>query len=602
MPDEVLPERPSVLSRIKAFESQSRTDSSASSSSGSSWENGWDSEKRSKLIIDDDGEHEEDWVNVPTTLTPTSLAPPLPSRKHAPASSVSSFHSVSLSSESISIDEHKDFDAASLESESYEDLNSTTSFGSPGAVARLTTDWNQKRSLPPSPPRPQSAVTTSVTKLQNPPPVPLPRAASASNARRPAPPPPDTNRISSSSSDRSSILSLTSNTSSVTSGSIHNGYPPYQQYKPKPPPPPKPSLKAPTLKISASSSSSPAPSPTSTGTITSALARKTPIPSLARKRYEAVFDANLANLNLIASSASNSSSKPALLSPSAATSLPRKGWRGLSIDLITTDDSNEKSGDANHFSQLPGPIVRVIWSKSQLSKKRLRAIWLESDPLPGGYLDREAFVRGMWRIDAELRREELERIGRAKRPADIQRRPSTASTPSSHGSLKSVPSMGSLRRTPGPAPPIPLIPPTTSMSTKSPLPAVPSPVPPPLPVRKPIMGTGIVPGMEKLDLGQDEADLLTIKIYFYYALRRCSADLGRKEGKKFIREGTELGVEYCKPPRPSAGVYTFFQLEQDQVLAAVVFVMSTNIECSDPSDYTVVIDTLKANHLERFMS
>ncbi|KAJ3734011.1 hypothetical protein DFJ43DRAFT_1065662 [Lentinula guzmanii] len=584
----------SVFSRIKAFEAQSQIMDSNSSNS----------RKPSKLIIDSDGDHEEDWVSVPITaaaMTPTiltaTLAPPLPSRKqnHTPASSVSSFHTVSLSSESVASiaidpasDVHKEEDTGSLESEPYENVDSTTSLGSPGTVAKLTVDWNQlnmnqKRISPSSLQRPQSAAPTSSGKLKPAPPPP-PRSASASfsshvaspgpisastsNGRRPPPPPPpSSNRTSSStlaSSDRSSILSITSNTSSTTSNSSHHGYPPYQTYKTKLPSPslnkPTVPLKTPALKFPPSTSSSSHSSvASSSSTLTTgpdpstsvlALARPTPVPSLARKRYEAVFDANLANLNIAAAAnvvSTVTSSKPALLSPSDAMAIPRKGWRGLSIDLVTSDASkdgmvdNEKLKGTSYSKQritgeselnrLPGFAVRTIWTKSRLSKDILGAIWLECDPFNTGSLDQEAFVKGMWRIDSELKREELERSGRAKRTrtgslrsigsvksiGSIKRQSSTASTASttsSSHSLRNVPSVGSLRRTPVPTPSmIPPIPQIPSPAPTAGMPATPKIIslPPPLPARKPTMGTGLGTGAgtgSKVDLGDDEVDLL----------------------------------------------------------------------------------------------
>ncbi|KAJ4475689.1 hypothetical protein J3R30DRAFT_3224675, partial [Lentinula aciculospora] len=182
-----------------------------------------------------------------------------------------------------------------------------------------------------------------------------------------------------------------------------------------------------------SSSSTTAPGPS---TSVLSLTRPTPVPLLARKRYETVFDANLTNLNIFASNNASTfnSPKPALLSPSAALSIPRKGWRGLSIDLITSDeqengeDKNKdrdssgqgKQNAGEQLNRLPGSVVRVIWTKSRLSKDRLGAIWLECDPFHTGFLDREAFIKGMWRIDVELRREELERTGRAKRTGSVK--------------------------------------------------------------------------------------------------------------------------------------------------------------------------------------
>ncbi|KAJ3756899.1 hypothetical protein EV360DRAFT_27601, partial [Lentinula raphanica] len=181
-------------------------------------------------------------------------------------------------------------------------------------------------------------------------------------------------------------------------------------------------------------------STTGPGTSVSALAlsRPTPVPTPARKRYEAVFDANLANLN-IANASSASTSKPALLSPSAALAIPRKGWRGISIDLVTTDEpedgtvEKERTLNGNGYdgkqdvgqtelNRLPGLVVRTIWIKSRLSKDKLGAIWLglECDPYHTGWLDREAFIKGMWRIDTELKREELSKTGRARRNGSVK--------------------------------------------------------------------------------------------------------------------------------------------------------------------------------------
>ncbi|KDQ17910.1 hypothetical protein BOTBODRAFT_104822 [Botryobasidium botryosum FD-172 SS1] len=61
----------------------------------------------------------------------------------------------------------------------------------------------------------------------------------------------------------------------------------------------------------------------------------------------------------------------------------------------------------------------MIWSCSKLDRGLLRAIWYEEecDLEKRGSLDREAFARGMWRIDEELRRA-------AKRPKDPRQLPS----------------------------------------------------------------------------------------------------------------------------------------------------------------------------------
>ncbi|KAJ6502180.1 hypothetical protein C8R45DRAFT_895491 [Mycena sanguinolenta] len=62
---------------------------------------------------------------------------------------------------------------------------------------------------------------------------------------------------------------------------------------------------------------------------------------------------------------------------------------------------------------LPGPVIRVLWSRSRLPLPVLSAIWNECDLGRTGALDREAFVRGMWHIDEELRRAESNRTTNA---------------------------------------------------------------------------------------------------------------------------------------------------------------------------------------------
>ncbi|EGO21113.1 hypothetical protein SERLADRAFT_398428, partial [Serpula lacrymans var. lacrymans S7.9] len=51
----------------------------------------------------------------------------------------------------------------------------------------------------------------------------------------------------------------------------------------------------------------------------------------------------------------------------------------------------------------------LIWGASRLDKEKLRNIWLDCDSARSGSLDRDAFVKGMWRIDEELRRAQLGR-------------------------------------------------------------------------------------------------------------------------------------------------------------------------------------------------
>jgi len=100
------------------------------------------------------------------------------------------------------------------------------------------------------------------------------------------------------------------------------------------------------------------------------------------------------------------------------------GWRGLSVDLIThpeenalvpndtgnrsleSMDSNEPD-DVKPDDRLDGYTVKRIWTCSKLESSKLRDIWGDCDPDHTGFLDLDAFVKGMWRIDEELRRARL---------------------------------------------------------------------------------------------------------------------------------------------------------------------------------------------------
>ncbi|KAH9993831.1 hypothetical protein BJV77DRAFT_997098 [Russula vinacea] len=134
-----------------------------------------------------------------------------------------------------------------------------------------------------------------------------------------------------------------------------------------------------------------------------------------RARYDALFTANVR-------------SHTPKLSP-RPTPMPAKrqnaGWRGLSIDVppppplpISASSSPTPPGSAltekelGPDARLDGRLVREIWLKSRLGPQRLRGIWSECDPDGTGSLDRDAFVRGMSRIDEELRRAQV--LGRAR--------------------------------------------------------------------------------------------------------------------------------------------------------------------------------------------
>ncbi|KAJ7286164.1 hypothetical protein C8J57DRAFT_1496839 [Mycena rebaudengoi] len=238
-------------------------------------------------------------------------------RGHTHGSSVSSFHSVSLSEPSTSpgaadFPQHMTGSSA----ESFEELSASTSLASPTTSALISSDWEKamarRKITPPKlPARPPSATTTS-------PP-----------ARRTAPPPP---------SDRASIRSNASDRASIASTSTSASVP-------------------------------------RSSTLTS---RAPPIPAAPRRPRDA--------------------------------SARSRGWRGLSVDLIpdpnasSTSPAGPDDADDPGTSVLAGPVVRVLWARSRLPTPVLSAIWTECDTGRTGVLDRDAFARGMWRIDEELRR------------------------------------------------------------------------------------------------------------------------------------------------------------------------------------------------------
>ncbi|KAF7295485.1 hypothetical protein MIND_01088400 [Mycena indigotica] len=290
------------------------------------------------------------------SLTVEHTYPPLNggSPKHTHGSSISSFHSVSLSDGSPSPSAavfpqhrgngtptaavHTTGSNSSIGSESFEELTASTALVSPATAEIISQDWERamNRKLPPKlPARPP--------KIASSPPPPT---------RRAVPPPPTGDRASIRSfASASSSTSLTSRTSSSTS--------------------PKPVLQF--------------PSPPVTAKLTS---RPPPVPPGPRRRYDALF----------------SSLHSAHLSQNRETLSPPKrraaGWRGLSVDLIR-DPAGE--GDTPSSDILPGNVVRVVWCRSRLPKQNLSSIWTECDPQGTGSLDRDAFARGMWRIDEELR-------------------------------------------------------------------------------------------------------------------------------------------------------------------------------------------------------
>jgi len=165
--------------------------------------------------------------------------------------------------------------------------------------------------------------------------------------------------------------------------------------------------------------------------MTSKLSRPTPVPAAAKKRYEAVFIANVVQRRKAEKSAAMK--KAAMLAPPGTRkSRQAAGWRGLSVDLITNppvhsgkekdeEDEEEIDGDVSIEDRLDGSSVKIIWGASKLERGKLKAIWNECDPGRHGSLDRDAFVKGMWRIDEELRRTQFTRHkGRIRAPPQIK--------------------------------------------------------------------------------------------------------------------------------------------------------------------------------------
>ncbi|KAL1746305.1 hypothetical protein HDZ31DRAFT_34436 [Schizophyllum fasciatum] len=359
------------------------------------------------------------------TYPPGKLDVPQKSAGHAPTSSISSFHSVSLSEDTdttsspspssssqfiatypVDLDRGangSEADSASLGGESFEDV-AASSYGSPTSAALIARDWDKARAMqksapPKLPQRPSAAASAAAAAAA---------AASASTPRLPSlkmPPPPPPARSSNSASPSSSspsspyIISPASTSSVVTA--IGRRAPP-----PAPPSRSSTSDRSSILSTATSQTSSSTHNARGAGPSKLSLSRPTPVPPAARARYEVVFNGNVVQSRKAAQ-------KPTLLSPSAARKTRQAaGWRGLSVDLITGEDGHPLSdnndiqvdGTVTGDDWLDGRVVRLIWQRSRLERHKLAQIWSECDTAQRGFLDRDAFVRGMWRIDEELRR------------------------------------------------------------------------------------------------------------------------------------------------------------------------------------------------------
>ncbi|KAF8261691.1 hypothetical protein EI94DRAFT_1745427 [Lactarius quietus] len=342
---------------------------------------------------------------------------------HAQASSVSSFHSVSLSSDSgdptalalsplHAFSMEREWTVASTEDgesldESFENVSAPSSFLPP-----IT--------LPPRPPKPPALATKSPPpplppKLPQRPPNQQHRGSATSSLA---------SRGSSPSSISSPILALTpSGSSSAPSLTSTRRVPPPLPIT-SPPPAPPPRSRPPSARTSVQSttttttttSASDRCSLFSTNSRTSFSSRTSVSPSKSSKpsagpkqspraRYDALFVANVR---------AHTPRKPP--PPPVPAKRQNAGWRGLSMDLDQTVQQSVAA--ASVPAQEPGPDARLdgrlvckIWVQSGLEPQRLRDIWNECDPEGLGSLDRDGFAQGMTRIDEELRRAQL--LGRA---------------------------------------------------------------------------------------------------------------------------------------------------------------------------------------------
>ena len=354
---------------------------------------------------------------------------------HAQSSSVSSFHSVSLSSDTdvstpgsvanfiatFPMDQgsppsrngtgssnghgsgngrHRDIDSISL-SESYEEV-SPSSLASPASERIITLDWEKAMSkrkpapnVPPKlPDRPNSA---------------RPSSGNGYPARSSAPPPPpplhpisrnasgnvNQNAIGSGSNPNSSPSSpIIRSAGSSSSTLAHSSAPPYAPRRAAPPPPAPPSrssdrssILSTTTSHSVSSRSSNSHAsgypPSSAINMNLKARRPTPVPLAARKRYEVLFTRNVIQRRRAQKQKENE--KPTLLTPTEARGRRAAGWRGLSVDLITggeeappvssSEDDRGVDEVVGSDERLEGAIVRLLWKRSGLDSARLAEIW-----------------------------------------------------------------------------------------------------------------------------------------------------------------------------------------------------------------------------------
>lgn len=418
---------------------------------------------------------------TPSPPAQPASAPPLPPRQatlELPVlghkrgqSSVSSMHSVSLSSDQGDDEQHVqtyplDTDKDSL-AESYEDVTVPASYREHAPIS-TPYSYSQRRVPPPPspipvplpPPLPQRQVSAPAIPAARTSPNTTGSSSMSSASRRVPPPPPPSGPLPYVARTRTPS---TSRPPSVRSFGSNSSAPPVPIPIPIPSFPPSR-----TASVSSTSTANnhhhttitiPRVSPAlivQQGTGSSGVnltgytrGRAPPMPPAARARYDRVFDANwravASRKNGKKEGAGNGNGM--LSVPGAETPRTRKGWRGLSVDLIPADNpalAGEGGGDEKVMTRekveekeevvpgdarLPSGVVKRIWSLSRLEKTRLKDIWYVWPP-PGycfsyyhlikcrdsvsdpakpaegrqGGLTRDAFARGMWAIDDDLRR------------------------------------------------------------------------------------------------------------------------------------------------------------------------------------------------------
>lgn len=328
---------------------------------------------------------------------------------HAPASSISSFHSVSLSSDtdpststssqhitSLPVEQEPSHDlsvksygsdSVSLD-ESYEEVPSTF-VGSPATERLINLDWeramaHRKVQPPRLPQRPSLSFTGTTVKKPPIPRLPPPNVLARSTPTSPIVRP---------------TLSASSSASTLSNSYVVSSIAPRRV----PPPPSHSSDRSSILSTATSDSGFSVKYATyqsnhnkATPHLTSAVQlasiqkvrRPTPIPPKARKRYEDLFNANI--IQRRKAEKWRKDMPPPLTPHEARRSRRAVGWRGLSIDLTTAGGAQLAESKAKEVQEdseelvdqvidndetLEGRIIRCIWIRSGLDGKKLGEIW-----------------------------------------------------------------------------------------------------------------------------------------------------------------------------------------------------------------------------------